>query len=342
MPTAMQELPVIWLSLLACLAVIGFAGVRLSRYGDIIAEKTGLSRGWVGLILLATVTSLPEMVTGLTAVTAARAPDIAVGDLLGSCVFNLFIIVVLDFLHRKESIYTRAHQGNVLSASYGMVLIGFAGLNLLLYRDGSFPAIGHVGLYTPLILLFYLLAMRSLYRYEKAQISEYVEDRAERYPQTSLKQAVQGYVLAASAVVAAGIWLPFLARDLATAMAWEQSFVGTLFVAAITSAPEVAVSIAALRMGAVDLAIGNLFGSNMFNIVLLAIDDLAYLPGPLLGEVSISHAASAFSAMMMSGLAVVGLVLRPTSRVVRTISWLSLLLLVIYLLNSLFLYLYGH
>ena len=338
----MQELPVIWLSLLACLAVIGFAGVRLSRYGDIIAEKTGLSRGWVGLILLATVTSLPEMVTGLTAVTAARAPDIAVGDLLGSCVFNLFIIVVLDFLHRKESIYTRAHQGNVLSASYGMVLIGFAGLNLLLYRDGSFPAIGHVGLYTPLILLFYLLAMRSLYRYEKAQISEYVEDRAERYPQTSLKQAVQGYVLAASAVVAAGIWLPFLARDLATAMAWEQSFVGTLFVAAITSAPEVAVSIAALRMGAIDLAIGNLFGSNMFNIVLLAIDDLAYLPGPLLGEVSISHAASAFSAMMMSGLAVVGLVLRPTSRVVRTISWLSLLLLVIYLLNSLFLYLYGH
>jgi cation:H+ antiporter len=342
MPTAMQELPVIWLSLLACLAVIGFAGVRLSRYGDIIAEKTGLSRGWVGLILLATVTSLPEMVTGLTAVTAARAPDIAVGDLLGSCVFNLFIIVVLDFLHRKESIYTRAHQGNVLSASYGMVLIGFAGLNLLLYRDGSFPAIGHVGLYTPLILLFYLLAMRSLYRYEKAQISEYVEDRAERYPQTSLKQAVQGYVLAASAVVAAGIWLPFLARDLATAMAWEQSFVGTLFVAAITSAPEVAVSIAALRMGAIDLAIGNLFGSNMFNIVLLAIDDLAYLPGPLLGEVSISHAASAFSAMMMSGLAVVGLVLRPTSRVVRTISWLSLLLLIIYLLNSLFLYLYGH
>ncbi len=342
MPTAMQELPVIWLSLLACLAVIGFAGVRLSRYGDIIAEKTGLSRGWVGLILLATVTSLPEMVTGLSAVTAAEAPDIAVGDLLGSCVFNLFIIVLLDFLHRKESLYTRAHQGNVLSASYGMVLIGFVGLNLLLYRDGSFPAIGHVGLYTPLILLFYLLAMRSLYRYEKAQLSEYVEERAELYPQISLKQAVQGYALAASAVVAAGIWLPFLARDLATAMAWEQSFVGTLFVAAITSAPEVAVSIAALRMGAIDLAIGNLFGSNMFNIVLLAIDDLAYLPGPLLGEVSIAHAASAFSAMMMSGLAVVGLVLRPASRVLRTISWLSLLLLVIYLLNSLFLSLEGH
>ncbi|MEW6120610.1 MAG: sodium:calcium antiporter [Pseudomonadota bacterium] len=338
----MQQLAVIWLSLATCLAVIGVAGVRLSRYGDVIAEKTGMSRGWVGLVLLATVTSLPEMVTGLSAVTIAQAPDIAVGDLLGSCVFNLLIIVVLDFLHRKESIYTRARQGNVLSAGYGVVLIGFVGFNLLLYRDGAFPAIGHVGLYTPAILLLYVLAMRSLYRYEQAQLSEYVEDRAERYPDMTLRQAVRGYVLAAIAVVAAGIWLPFIAKDLAEVMAWEQSFVGTLFVAAVTSAPEVVVTLAALRMGAVDLAIGNLFGSNLFNIVLLALDDIAYLPGPLLADVSVSHAASAFSAMMMSGLAVVGLVLRPASRVLRAVSWISVLLLAIYLLNTLFLYLYGH
>ena len=338
----MQNLALIWLSLLACLAVIGFAGARLSRYGDIIAEKTGMSRGWVGLILLATVTSLPEMVTGLSAVTIAKAPDIAIGDVLGSCVFNLLIIVALDFLYRRESIYTRAHQGHVLSAGYGVVLIGFVGFNLLLYRNGAFPSVGHVGLYTPVILVLYFLAMRSLYRYEKAQVSEYVEDRAERYPDTGLKQAVKGYVIAAGAVVVAGLGLPFIASDLAVAMAWEQSFVGTLFVAAVTSAPEVVVTLAALRIGAIDLAIGNLFGSNLFNIAIVAIDDLAYLPGPLLADVSISHAASAFSAMMMMGLAVVGLVLRPQSRVLRTVSWISLMLLVIYLLNTLFLYLYGH
>src|SRR3569623_530409 len=106
----MQEIAFIWASLFACLAVIGVAGVRLSRYGDIIAEKSGLSRGWVGLILLATVTSLPELVTGLSSVTIAQVPDIAVGDIMGSCVFNLLIIVVLDFLYRKESVYTRARQ----------------------------------------------------------------------------------------------------------------------------------------------------------------------------------------------------------------------------------------
>jgi cation:H+ antiporter len=337
----MQDLATIWLSLLACLALIGVAGVKLSRYGDIIAEKSGMSRGWVGLILLASVTSLPELVTGVSSVTVANVPDIAVGDIMGSCVFNLLIIVLLDFMYRKESIYTRARQGNVLSAGYGIALIGFAGFNLLLYRDGTFPSLGHVGLYTPVIMLMYLLAMRSLYRYEREKLSEYVEDRVELHPDLSLKQAIQGYVIASVAVVAAGIWLPFIAKDLAAAMAWEQSFVGTLFVAAVTSAPEVVVTVAALRMGAVDLAIGNLFGSNLFNIAILAIDDLFYLPGPLLAHVSLTHATSAFSAMMMSGLAVVGLVMRPVSRVFRTVSWISLLLLVIYLLNTLFLYLHG-
>ena len=338
----MQNIALIWISLFACLVVIGVAGVRLSRYGDIIAEKSGMSRGWVGLILLATVTSLPELVTGVSSVTIAQVPDIAVGDIMGSCVFNLLIIVLLDFLYRKESVYTRARQGNVLSAGYGIALIGFAGFNLLLYRAGTIPSIGHVGLYTPVILLLYLLAMRSLYRYEQAQVSEYVEDRVEMHPEMTLKQAVQGYAIASVAVAAAGVWLPFIARDLAVAMAWEQSFVGTLFVAAVTSAPEVVVTVAALRLGAVDLAIGNLFGSNLFNITILAFDDLVYLPGPLFAHVSITHATSAFSAMMMSGLAVVGLVLRPVSRVFRTVSWISLLLLVIYLLNTLFLYLYGN
>jgi len=96
-----------------------------------------------------------------------------------------------------------------------------------------------------------------------------------------------------------------------------------------------------MRPAIILLAIGNLFGSNLFNIAILAIDDLFYLPGPLLADVSLVHATSAFSAMMMSGLAVVGLVLRPTSRIFRTVSWISLLLLVIYLLNIWFLYLHG-
>jgi len=139
-----------WLSLLVCIAAIGFGGARLSRYGDVIAEKTGLGRSWVGLVLLATVTSLPELVSGLSAVTVAGVPDIAVGDVLGSCVFNLAILVVVDFLYPQESIYSRASRGHILSAAFGIVLIqsfvvsfGFilptnAPQNMLCYGTGAF------------------------------------------------------------------------------------------------------------------------------------------------------------------------------------------------------------
>ncbi|HET6786929.1 MAG TPA: sodium:calcium antiporter, partial [Aquabacterium sp.] len=66
----------IWTQFLLCIVMIGVAGVRLIRYGDAIASLTGLSRSWIGVILIATVTSLPELVTGLSAVTIAHSPDL--------------------------------------------------------------------------------------------------------------------------------------------------------------------------------------------------------------------------------------------------------------------------
>lgn len=328
-----------WLQFSACLLVIGFAGFHLTRYGDAIAEKTGMSRSWVGLALIATVTSLPELATGLSSVTIAAVPDIAVGDVFGSCVFNLLILVILDFLYRKESVYTRARQGHILNAGFGTALMGFAGFNLLLYQQGVAPRVFHVGLYAPILVCLYALSMRTLFRYEREHIGTFIEEEP-THPLLTLRQAVLGYAAAGLAVVAAGTWLPFVGEALAVQMGWRQSFVGTLFVAAATSTPEVVVTVSALRLGAVDMAIGNLLGSNLFNIVILAVDDFFYLPGPLFANVSAAHGASAFSAMMMSGLAIIGLMIRPKSRVVRTVNWVSLFLLAVYLINTLFLYLY--
>jgi cation:H+ antiporter len=330
----------IWIAFAACLAVTGYAGVKLSRYGDIIAEKTGWGGTWVGLVLVASVTSLPELVTGVTAVTAAKAPDIAVGDVLGSCVFNLLIIVVLDFLHRGESIYARAHQSHVLSGSFGIVLIGFAGFNILVAEHGSRLALGHVGAYSPVILVLYAIAMRTVFQYERLQPQRLGEE-ASRYPNVPLSKAVLRYGIAAAAVIAAGAALPFVGKQIAVQMGWHESFVGTLFVAFVTSVPEVVVTISALRLGAIDMAIGNLFGSNLFDIAIIAVDDLFYLPGPLLASVAPSHAVSALSAVMMTGVALIGLLYHPRKRVLRTVGWGSLLLLSLYLLNALALYLYG-
>ncbi len=92
----------VWLKFAACLAIILFSGTKLAHYGDAIAEKTGMGRIWVGLILLSAVTSMPELVTGVSAAALVKLPDLAVGNLLGSCLFNLMILDVLHYKHHLE------------------------------------------------------------------------------------------------------------------------------------------------------------------------------------------------------------------------------------------------
>ncbi len=324
----------LWLSFLLCFAIITFAGYALSRYGDILAEKTGISSSWIGLTLLATATSLPELATGISAVTVVNVPDIAVGDVLGSTVFNLLILVFLDALYQRETIYSRAAQGHILSAALGALLIGFTGFSLILDQAGMSPAWGHVGVYTPIIVLVYLAAMRSIHRYEKATLDKYTETSAERYPEVTLREAIGGYLVAAVFVIAAGSFLPFIASDISDMMDWDQSFVGSFFVAAATSAPEVVVTIAALKLGAIDMAIANLLGSNLFDILILAVDDLFYVKGPLLANVNSSHIITAFTAVMMSLLVIIGLIFRPQRRSVLKLTWISLSLLLLYILNG--------
>lgn len=337
-----MELGLIWLEFALCAALIGFAGPELSRSGDIIAEKTGLSQNWIGLIMLATVTSLPELITGLSAVTVADVPDIAVGDVLGSCVFNLAILIVLDFMHRDGPIYFRAHQGHILAAGFGIVLIGWAGMSILLAGHSFAFEIGHVGLYSPIMIGLYLIAIRTVFTYERNQREEFVEEVAEQYGDITLRQAVRRYLIGAAVLVAAGVWLPFVAADLSNAMGWGQTFVGTLLVAAVTSLPEFVVTLAALRIGALNMAIANLLGSNMFNILVLAIDDIAYVKGPILSHVSPVHAVSAFSAVVMTGVVVIGLLYRSKTRAFRYVDWISISLFLLYLLNSYVLYVFAH
>jgi len=331
----------VWIQFAVALALIGYAGSALSRYGDVLADKTGLGGTWIGVALVATVTSLPELLTGVSAVALAGDADIAVGTILGSCVFNMGILVVLDFLTRgHRSIFEVARQGHILSAGLGVLLIGVVGFNVMLAtEDGRAVALGPVGLYTPLIVLLYAVSVRVVFRYERENPE--VRAAGDLFPTVSMARAVTGFSASAVVVIAVSVWLPFVAQDLAAVMGWHRSFVGTLFVALVTSLPEVVVTVAALRIGAVDLAVANLFGSNMFNILVVAVDDLFFLEGPILSHVDPVHALSAFSATMMTGVAIVGLVYRPRSRVLGSVGWASLILATIYLLNTYLLYLYG-
>lgn len=331
----MSSLWIHWLQLALCAALILVAGTRLSRYGDVIARHTGLGGGWIGLVLMASVTSLPELVTGIASVTVADVPDIAVGNVLGACVLNLAMMVVLDALHRHASIYQVASQGHTLGAAFGIVMFGVVAFGML-----AAPAldmrVGHVGLVTPALLALYLVAIRTIYQYERgaAVVAAAAATAVEPAPEMTLRQAAVRYAVAAAVVVGAALWLPFVAGDLAAAMGWTDSFVGTLLVAVTTTLPELTVTIASVRIGALDMAIGNLVGSNLFNLAILGIDDLVYLDGPLLAAAAPAHALSAVSAAVMSGALIVALVARPQARLLNFVGWTSVALALIYFANA--------
>lgn len=328
-----------WLKFAFCIILIGFAGPALIRNGDIIARITGLSRSWIGLVLLATATSLPELFTGISAVTAADTPNIAVGDALGSCVFNLLMLVLLDELTRDEPMYRRIDQGHILTAGFGVILIGSVGAFLLLGHNGASFQLLHVSGYTPFIIVIYLVAMRATFVYEHRAKQP---DASKAETNITLRVAAVRYAGAAGVIVVAGAWLPFVGQELAEVTGWKTTFVGTLLIAGATSVPELVVTVSALRLGAVDMAIGNLLGSNLFDILILAADDIAYTKGPLLGAVSSAHAITAFAAVIMSGIFIVAMLYKPETRVRGVIGWVSLALLLVYLFSSYAVYLQGH
>jgi cation:H+ antiporter len=327
----------LWLGFILCTLVILYSGSRLSKYGDIIAEKTGLGRTWVGVVLMASVTSLPELVTGISSVTFAGAPDIAVGDVLGSCVFNMLILAGLDSVCGPQPISSRAHHGQVLSAAFGALLISMAAAGIAV--GGRLPAFGWIGLYSPAIVVVYLIAMRIVYSYEKRQIAAFVKDVAVelKYEKVPTRSAVINYLVHALVVITAAIFLPEIGIALARSTGLGQTFVGSILIAVSTSLPEVVVSLAAVRMDAVDLAIGNLFGSNIFNIFILAIDDLFFLRGPVLSFIDPSVIVPALSAIAMSAAAIIGLTYR-NERKPLLLAWDSIAIVLIYVANLMLLY----
>lgn len=330
-----------WFNFLICVVTIGLAGSRLTRYGDAIADKTGISGSWIGVLLVATVTSLPELTTGVSSVAFANVPDVAAGDVFGSCAYNLLILVYLDYLDRDTPFFKNAGRGHILSAGFGIAMLGLVSWFLVLSQFGLQWSFWSIGFYSPMIVLTYVLAMRIIFMYEKANVAEFTEKEPDKYPEQSLQALMIRYGIAAAFVVAAGIWLPYIATDIAEQMGWSHSFVGTMFAALVTSLPELVVTYTAVRIGAVDMAIGDLLGSNLFNILILSVDDVFFRAGDLFSSISPIHLISAISAMVMTGITVIGLFFRSSRQILGRLGWPSIFLLIVYMANATMVYFYS-
>lgn len=324
----------VWLQFVACVVIILFAGTRLARYGDAIAEKTGLGRIWIGLILLAFVTTMPELVTSVSSAALVGIPDLALGTLLGSCIFNLTIIAVLDIFFRASPVLNQASRRQIIPACIGILLIGIATLAIWGGDILSGFSLWWVGVPGIIIFILYFVGARQMFIYERRHPAPPVQAALPQYQDISTRTVWLRFILSAVAVVGAGIWLSFVGDEIAEVTGWGASFIGSLFLAITTSLPELVVSISALRLGAIDMAVADVLGANMLDMVVIIWADISYTDGPILSSVSGAHLTTALIAMVMTVLVIFGLLFRQKRKTFFVISWYSLALIGLYIFGA--------
>ncbi len=322
----------VWLQFIITSAVIVYAATQLAKYGDVIALRTRLGGMFVGTLLLAGVTSLPEVLTTISAVYQG-APNLAAGNLLGSNMFNMLLLAVLDIVHHKHRLLRKAAFKHALSGSLAMFMIGLVAFFILADID---LRIGWVGADSLILLLVYIAGIRLIQRNPMSDIG--AAEQEELPPNIpTLRRALIGFGLAAAALV---IVTPLMVNSsvrIADITGLGTTFIGTALVALVTSLPELVTTIAAARFGADDMAIGNLFGSNLFNMAALGLTDLFYLQGRFLSAVDPAFVLVGLLGLIMTGMGLIG----NLARLDRRLGFLeldALLLILVYFGGMWFLY----
>ena len=313
---------------LATGAAVVFAGALLARAADAIAEHTGIGRLWVGSVLLAAATSLPELLVDVSAVRLG-APDLAVGDLFGSSLANMLILAALDLAFPRKRLLAQATLDHALSASLAISLNAAAALLILVRFDAS---AGGVSAGSLLLAVAYLAGARTVYRQvRRGGVREGAVPVTTGRSALSLRGAAVRFGAGALVIAVAAPLLAVSARELAAVSGLGETFVGTWLVGLTTSLPELVSSLAAVRLGAFDLAVGNLFGSNAFNMLVFPLLDLAEPRGSIFTVVDPSHVVSGVFAVVLMSLGLAAIVYRAERRFAM-LEPSSLLMLLVYAL----------
>ena len=304
--------------------IVFISGTRLTRHADAVAGTSALGRLWIGTLLLAASTSLPELTTDVAA-AALRAPNLGIGDLMGSSLANMLILALLDLIYLRRRVLDDISRNHLMVGVLAIILTALAGVDM---AAGGWGALGPIGIGSALIALIYLLGMRAV-RAELPPATPPVQLSLGATRRTELRQAIIGFAVVTLVLGLATPALVLSAEALARVTGLGETFVGTLLVGLTTSIPEGVTIIAAVRLGALDLAAGNVFGSNAFNMCIPLAMDLASPAGPVLPRAARANLIGAQLAVLVTALILLRM-LTPRSRAIGRWRVESLLVLIAY------------
>ena len=336
-----MPIALLWLQLAGATIIILTASHFLAKSADVISFKTGLGHSLIGVVLLATATSLPELGTGVSSVTLVDSPDLAAGSTFGSNLFNLMIIGLLDIFWRNGPILTTVGTSAILVSVLGIGVIVIAGSAIVIHSMTTTTSTWPISPVSVVLIIAFAGALFMIYRFERAQDDIEIEANVE-YAEASGTAATMMYLMSAGVIVGSAIWLAQLGDSVAEEMGLEASFVGTQFLAVSSSLPELATSIAAIRINAPNLAISNLLGSNLFNMgFVLFVTDAAFTEGALWSNVSPIHTLTSIVAVIMTGVVIIALINRCRTRPNRFWTFEAVMLIGLYVVASILVFQLG-
>ncbi|EAR51113.1 Sodium/calcium exchanger membrane region protein [Oceanicola granulosus HTCC2516] len=320
---------------LASAVAIALAGWRLSGVADELADRTGMGEVVAGALFVGAATSLPGAITSVS--TAAQdAPDLAVGNALGGLTAQTAFIAVADIFYRRANLEHAA--ASVTGLAQGALLVVLLTVPLIASTAPSWTFWG-IHPATIGIPLIYGFGLRLLGQIQETQLWEPVQtdetreqiSETEDKPEGHMRSLWVRFLVLAGITAVAGYTIGESSLGLVELTPLDGTGVGTVFAGVANSLPELVTAIAAVRMGAVSLAMGDVIGGNAFEVMFLAAADVVH-DGSIYAEIDATQRGTALIAITMTGVLLLGMLRRQKEGFAK-IGFESVIVLALYALS---------
>lgn len=248
-------------------ALIVFISDKLSKNAEIIEQNSKLNAVIVGIII-AFATSLPELATSITSAYLGEA-EMAISNVLGSNIFNIVILAIMNFIFIKEMIYQKVSR-HTNKINYFVIMIYLVIVASLVYSDVAFLTLGRFSIGTILIAILYFVALKILNKDE----TPVDKQSSNTHDPKLLRKALISFIVFASFILVFAILLATTANEIMIEFGLDASYVGAIFVGVSTSLPELTSAFSLCKSKNYDMAASSVLGSNLFNFVILFIVDI--------------------------------------------------------------------
>ncbi len=267
------------------------SGDRLSFFAKLLGKKKNVSDFIIGTLLLSVITSLPELSSGFSAIFIAKNPNLMIGDVFGSNFFNIttlwFAVLIVIILKFELSKISKSHINTILFS----LIIPFT-LFIFSFLPTPLRKLGFLSIPSIILILFLPFSLKTF----KSSVSEENEDIifSDKYLNYSYKKIAFIFIMFSLLIIISGIILGKTSDFIAKFpfhihgknFILGSSFVGSLFLAISTSLPEVSVTMYSIfKYRSINLAYGNILGSNLFNTLIFLLGDL-FTKMPLINRLS--------------------------------------------------------